>query len=104
VVNARFIKPLDKETLINQADSHQSIVTLEDNVLMGGFGSSILEIFEQNNITIPVKRFGWPDRFVEHGNSVNELRSKVGLDRKSLIQSIESFLSIDNQVATPIFA
>ena len=104
VVNARFIKPLDTETLLNHADSHQSIITLEDNVLMGGFGSSILEVFEKNNITIPVKRFGWPDRFIEHGNSVNELRSKVGLDRASIIKSIESFLSFDDQVATPIFA
>jgi 1-deoxy-D-xylulose-5-phosphate synthase len=104
VVNARFIKPLDTETLLNHADSHQSIITLEDNVLMGGFGSSILEVFEKNNITIPVKCFGWPDRFIEHGNSVNELRSKVGLDRASIIKSIESFLSFDDQVATPIFA
>jgi 1-deoxy-D-xylulose-5-phosphate synthase len=104
VVNARFIKPLDTETLLNHADSHQSIITLEDNVLMGGFGSNILEVFEKNNITIPVKRFGWPDRFIEHGNSVNELRSKVGLDRASIIKSIESFLSFDDQVATPIFA
>ena len=104
IVNARFIKPLDTETLLNHADSHQSIITLEDNVLMGGFGSSILEVFEKNNITIPVKRFGWPDRFIEHGNSVNELRSKVGLDRASIIKSIESFLSFDDQVATPIFA
>ena len=104
VVNARFIKPLDTEALLNHADSHQSIITLEDNVLMGGFGSSILEVFEKNNITIPVKRFGWPDRFIEHGNSVNELRSKVGLDRASIIKSIESFLSFDDQVATPIFA
>ena len=104
VVNARFIKPLDTETLLNHADSHQSIITLEDNVLIGGFGSSILEVFEKNNITIPVKRFGWPDRFIEHGNSVNELRSKVGLDRASIIKSIESFLSFDDQVATPIFA
>ncbi len=104
VVNARFIKPLDTDTLLEHADSHQSIITLEDNVLMGGFGSSILEIFEKNNIMIPVKRFGWPDRFIEHGNSVNQLRSKVGLDQESLTKSIETFLSIDDQVATPIFA
>lgn len=104
VVNARFIKPLDKETLLEQAKTHQSIVTLEDNVLMGGFGSGILEEFEQNEITISVKRFGWPDQFIEHGNSVEELRRKVGLDRESLYNSIEDFLSLQDQVATPIFA
>ena len=104
VVNARFIKPLDKETLLEQAKNHQSIVTMEDNVLMGGFGSSILEEFEQNGITISVKRFGWPDKFIEHGNSVDELRSKVGLDRESLHNSIEDLLSLQGHVVTPIFA
>jgi 1-deoxy-D-xylulose-5-phosphate synthase len=104
VVNARFIKPLDKETLFEHANNHQSIITLEDNVLMGGFGSSILEALEEKSISIDVKRFGWPDQFIEHGNSVNELRSKFGLDQESLTQSIEEFLSLEDQVATPIFA
>ena len=104
VVNARFIKPLDKETLFEHANNHQSIITLEDNVLMGGFGSSILEALEEKSISIDVKRFGWPDQFIEHGNSVNELRSKFGLDRESLTQSIEEFLSLEDQMATPIFA
>lgn len=104
VVNARFIKPLDKETLAQHANTHQSIITLEDNVLMGGFGSGILEVLEEKSISIDVKRFGWPDQFIEHGNSVNELRTKFGLDRDSLIQSIEEFLSLEDRVATPIFA
>ncbi len=104
VVNARFIKPLDKETLLEHAKIHQSIITIEDNVLMGGFGSSILEALEEESVSVEVKRFGWPDKFIEHGNSVNELRSKVGLDRNSLLKSIEEFLSLEDQVATPIFA
>jgi 1-deoxy-D-xylulose-5-phosphate synthase len=104
VVNARFIKPLDEENLLKHSESHQYIVTLEDNVLMGGFGSSILEVFEKNNTSIAVKRFGWPDQFIEHGNSVHELRSKAGLDQQSLTKSIEAFLLIEDQLATPIFA
>jgi len=104
VVNARFIKPLDEENLLKHAESHQYIVTLEDNVLMGGFGSSILEVFEKNNTSIAVKRFGWPDQFIEHGNSVHELRSKVGLDQESLTKSIEAFLLIEDQLSAPIFA
>ena len=104
VVNARFIKPIDSNTLLQHSKSHDSIITMEDNVLMGGFGSAILEELERNDITIPVKRFGWPDKFIEHGNSVEELRSKVGLDRKSLEQSIARFLSLQGQEATPIFA
>jgi 1-deoxy-D-xylulose-5-phosphate synthase len=71
---------------------------------MGGFGSGILEEFEQNDIMIPVKRFGWPDKFIEHGNSVEELRHKVGLDKESLYKSIEDLLSLKDKVATPIFA
>ena len=104
VVNARFIKPLDKETLLMHAGSHDCLITLEDNVLMGGFGSGILEFFEQNDINTQVKRFGWPDKFVEHGNSVKELRAKVGLDQESLMASIETILSLDKKMATPIFA
>jgi 1-deoxy-D-xylulose-5-phosphate synthase len=104
VVNARFIKPIDSNTLLQHSKSHDSIITMEDNVLMGGFGSAILEELERNDITIPVKRFGWPDKFIEHGNSVEELRSKVGLDRKSVELSIASFLSLQGQEATPIFA
>jgi 1-deoxy-D-xylulose-5-phosphate synthase len=104
VVNARFIKPIDSETLIEHASTHDSIITLEDNVLMGGFGSGIIEEFEKNDINIRVKRFGWPDQFIEHGNSVEELRSKVGLDKNSLYHSIEEFISLKDEVVTPIFA
>ncbi|MDA8775049.1 1-deoxy-D-xylulose-5-phosphate synthase [Opitutales bacterium] len=104
VVNARFIKPLDTETLLKQAKTHDAFVTLEDNVLMGGFGATILEHFEQNDITIPVKRFGWPDKFIEHGNSVEELRSKFGLDKKTLMSSIEQFVSLKGKVVNPVFA
>ena len=104
VVNARFIKPIDSRTLLQHANSHDSIVTIEDNVLMGGFGSCIIEELESHSINIPVKRFGWPDRFIEHGNSVSELRRKVGLDKNSLQKSIEEFLSLENKIVSPIFA
>jgi 1-deoxy-D-xylulose-5-phosphate synthase len=104
VVNARFIKPLDTETLLKQAKTHDNFVTLEDNVLMGGFGGAILEHLEQNEITIPVRRFGWPDKFIGHGNSVEELRSQVGLDQKTLMSSIEQFVSLNDKLASPIFA
>ncbi len=104
VVNARFIKPIDESLLLKQAGCHQSIVTFEDNVLMGGFGSGIMEVLEKNQIFLPIKRFGWPDRFIEHGNSVEELRSKVGLDKESLLSKIVNYLSVEDQIAAPIFA
>ena len=67
-------------------------------------GSCIIEELESHSINIPVKRFGWPDRFIEHGNSVSELRRKVGLDKNSLQKSIEEFLSLENKIVSPIFA
>lgn len=78
VVNARFVKPLDTELLLESVKASKLIVTLEDNVLMGGFGSAILEALQENNCLHPVERFGWSDQFVDHGSSVAELR--VGLD------------------------
>lgn len=91
VVNARFVKPLDSNLLIEHAQTHNAIITLEDNVLMGGFGSSILELFSKNNISVPCHCFGWPDEFIDHGNSVSELREKHGLDFSNLLASIIKF-------------
>ena len=72
------------------------MITLEDNVLAGGFGSAILEIFEKNDIQIPVKRFGWPDQFIQHGNSVSTLRKTHGLDDLRIMVEIEEFLKLDS--------
>ena len=64
VVNARFVKPLDGKLLEKQSKQFKNIITLEDNVLKGGFGSSVLEFVEQNNINLRIKRIGWPDKFL----------------------------------------
>src|SRR3984957_14943869 len=69
VVNARFIRPLDRTLLLSQAAVVPLIVTLEDHVLAGGFGSSVLEALQEAECTAAVERIGWPDRFVEHGSS-----------------------------------
>ena len=65
---------------------------MEDNVLMGGFGSAILEELERNDITIPVKRFGWPDKFISHGSSVTQLREEHSLDLQSIYQKLSKAL------------
>ncbi len=88
VVNARFVKPLDTEQLLTAAASSKLIVTLEDNVVSGGFGSAVMEALQDSNCLRPVVRIGWPDQFVEHGNSVAKLRASVGLDPESILQTV----------------
>lgn len=78
IINARFVKPLDKACVINAAKSSNCIVTMEENVLMGGFGSAVLEALNDENIACSVVRIGIPDEFVEHGDT-NILKDKIGL-------------------------
>ena len=79
VVNARFIKPLDRNLLLSQAAVVPLLVTMEDHVLAGGFGSAVLESLQEAHCPTPVERIGWPDKFVEHGSSVDVLRAAYGL-------------------------
>src|SRR5882724_11235228 len=79
VVNARFAKPLDRVLLLSQAAVVPLIVTMEDHVLAGGFGSAVLEALQEGECPTAVERIGWPDKFVEHGNSVESLRAAYGL-------------------------
>ena len=79
VVNARFIKPLDRTLLLSQATLVPLIVTMEDHVLAGGFGSAVLEALQDAECPTAVERIGWPDKFVEHGSSNAILRSSYGL-------------------------
>ncbi len=102
VVNARFVKPLDENLLLEHASEHRAIITLEDNVLMGGFGSSVLEVLSKNGIKTPSKCFGWPDQFVDHGNSVSELRTKHGLDSDSLFESCLTFWESNLNISSSV--
>ena len=79
VVNARFVKPLDRTLLLSQAAVVPLVVTMEDHVLAGGFGSAVLEALQEAHCATPVERIGWPDKFVEHGSSVEILRAAYGL-------------------------
>ena len=79
VVNARFVKPLDRTLLLSHAACIPLLVTLEDHVLAGGFGSAVLEALQEADCPCAVERLGWPDRFVEHGSNVEVLRAAHGL-------------------------
>jgi 1-deoxy-D-xylulose-5-phosphate synthase len=66
VINARFVKPLDTELILPLAQRIGKVATLEEGCLMGGFGSAIAEALQDHNILVPVKRFGIPDKLVDH--------------------------------------
>jgi len=95
VVNARFIKPLDQELLFEHAKSHNLIITLEDNVIAGGFGSFVLETLNNASLGTNVMRLGWPDKFVSHGSSQGILRKSYKLDFDSILNRILDFLGTD---------
>jgi len=79
VVNARFVKPLDRALLLSHAACIPLLVTMEDHVLAGGFGSAVLEALQDGDCPTAVERIGWPDKFVEHGNNAEVLRAAYGL-------------------------
>jgi 1-deoxy-D-xylulose-5-phosphate synthase len=89
VINPRFTKPLDTGTHEFFGRAADVVVTLEDHVLMGGYGSSVLELFSEKSVTAPVVRIGWPDQFIEHATSQDELRRKYGLTVQSVMAKVK---------------
>ncbi len=93
VVDPRFIKPLDRDLLVSEARRTANVVTVEENVLQGGFGSAVMELFEEEGLDeVRVLRLGLPDTFVEQGTQ-QELRSAYRLDSKGIAGRIRDFLS-----------
>ena len=92
VVDARFAKPIDEKLLNEHTSNHELIISMEDNVLSGGFGASLLEWKAVNEINIPILRFGWPDKFIDHGDSVKALRKLHGLDDSNIQKEIFDFI------------
>lgn len=92
VVNARFIKPLDADLILGQAKATGKIVTVEENVLQGGFGSAVLELLQDNNMAqVKVKRLGIPDQYIEQGTQA-QLRKDVGIDAEGIATAVDAFL------------
>jgi 1-deoxy-D-xylulose-5-phosphate synthase len=91
VINPRFVKPLDRDLLSDYGRRVSAIVTLEDHVLMGGFGSAVLEALSEMQIEVPVVRIGWPDRFIEHGK-VEPLRAKYGISVEAALEKLAPYL------------
>jgi len=88
VVNARFVKPLDRALLLSHAACIPLLVTMEDHVLSGGFGSAVLEALQEADCSTAIERIGWPDTFVEHGTSQEILRAAHGLSPEAIFRRV----------------
>lgn len=89
LINARFAKPLDEEMLLAVSKNHKIVVTMEENVISGGFGEHVLRFYNENNNPVQVLNIAIPDEYVEHGN-VDILRREVGIDADSIVERIEA--------------
>ena len=87
LANMRFVKPLDEELLVEFGKSKRLLVTIEENVLAGGFGSAVAEFIADHNLPVRLMRFGLPDAFVEQG-SRQELLKLVGLQPEDIVEKV----------------
>ena len=97
LVNARFVKPFDKEMLEHLSKDHCLFVTIEENVLTGGFGEQVMDYVSSAKLDVHVRNIGISDDYVEHGN-VEILRKEVGLDCDTIVkQAISDYLMIKDR-------
>lgn len=102
VINARFIKPLDEGMLHKLVERNLPIFTVEEAILQGGFGSSILEFMQDHEYTgVSVSRMGIPDQFIEHGN-VDELLNEIHLNSAELITRIQNKMNKIGKAGTHV--
>ena len=92
VANMRFVKPLDIDLVRDLAKSHDVIITIEENSIMGGAGAAVMEAMQALNLETPILCLGLPDNFIEHG--VHEtMLANCGLDVEGIITAIEKKLT-----------
>jgi len=92
IINPRFVKPLDSGVTEFFARAADVIVTLEDHAIVGGYGSAVLELLNEKRVSTPVIQVGWPDQFIEHATSVDDLRRKYGLTVDHLLERVQAEL------------
>lgn len=101
VINARFTKPIDGATIEFFARTSDVVVTIEDHVAPGGFGSSVLESLNERRVATPVVITAWPDQFIEHASSVDYLRKKYGLTAEAICERVRATLAQEQGQALP---
>jgi len=87
LLNARFVKPIDEDAVLEACEEHTLLVTLEENVASGGYGEKVLDCLQKNGKDISLLRIAIPDAYVEHG-SVDLLKKEIGLDVASITEQI----------------
>jgi len=92
VIDMRFIKPLDINLLKKIAQSHHTLVTIEDNAIAGGAGSAVNEYILNNGLSVKVLNIGLPDQFIKHGTQ-EEIHQEIGLDYQGIIKKVSAFIS-----------
>jgi len=90
-VDMRFVKPLDRDRLLQLADSHQLLVTLEENSTAGGAGSAVSELLAEEAVVAPILHLGLPDKFVDHASHQQQL-SSIDLDAEQILSRIKQRL------------
>ena len=92
VANMRFVKPIDRELIVNLAREHSLLVSIEENVIIGGAGSEVARALEETRSQVSLVRIGLPDRFVDHGDQTR-LQAEVGLDKDGILRTIKTHLN-----------
>jgi 1-deoxy-D-xylulose-5-phosphate synthase len=92
VVNGRFVKPMDREMLVDFAGHTERLITFEENTIIGGFGSGVMEVLSEEGIMRPIRRVGLPDRFLSHSPQ-SLLRQETGLDKDGIKRTVRQWLS-----------
>lgn len=89
VINARFLKPLDKETITNSIEKTKNVITIEDGTIEGGLGTVIEELIQEEKLKdVVFNKFGYPDRFIKHGKT-EEIEEIYGLTEKNIVEYVE---------------
>src|SRR3954469_5822059 len=91
VANMRFVKPLDEALIRELASDHEHLVTVEENTVLGGAGSAVLELLEKLGLSRPTLQLGLPDRFIDHGDPAKLLQD-CGLDATGIFKSVAEFI------------
>jgi 1-deoxy-D-xylulose-5-phosphate synthase len=104
VINARFAKPLDEQLIISVFERHLPVLILEDNTMVGGFASAILELASDRGYALDtLERIGIPDRFIEH-DSLDSLRKSIGLTPPEIAASVKTLLLKSHALPKQILA
>jgi 1-deoxy-D-xylulose-5-phosphate synthase len=91
VVDMRFVKPLDRELILELANSHELLVTIEENAVAGGAGSAVNELLAEEAVVISVLQLGLPDKLIDHANPQQQLEM-AGLDTQNILRRIQERL------------